>query len=353
METLGVLAQSLSWSFFLIAAVVLLLSWFRAKSIILQGTKRYPYDLLTKTKWLKKIKILYAISWLLFLFGLPNTLFITSPFRRLIPEYITLLLWAALTLMGIVEIIGCRSFSKSLLSNKLKQVSLLMAMLLLGYNAVKQISVGTQLFKYPPSQDSLVLSFPVHGLWSPSEAGGSIYSNYHQGLQAQKYGIDLVKLNEAGSFFMRDGSNLLDHLAFGENVYAPIGGKIVAVIDSLPNSMILTDTFEKGTSLGNHIVIQINPHQFLYLAHLDLGSIQVRKGDEVKAGDFLARVGNSGTTKWPHLHLHIQNRQLLDDENAVGNAIRFDTIEKKRWFDWQDANNVFLLRNDLIRAKSD
>ena len=41
------------------------------------------------------------------------------------------------------------------------------------------------------------------------------------------------------------------------------------------------------------------------LGHLQPGSLQVRAGATVAAGDWLGLVGNSGNTGEPHLHVHV------------------------------------------------
>lgn len=40
------------------------------------------------------------------------------------------------------------------------------------------------------------------------------------------------------------------------------------------------------------------------LAHMTEGSVAVGEGQEVEEGQFLGRVGNSGNTSEPHLHIH-------------------------------------------------
>jgi murein DD-endopeptidase MepM/ murein hydrolase activator NlpD len=62
---------------------------------------------------------------------------------------------------------------------------------------------------------------------------------------------------------------------------------------------------------GNHFVLQIAQNRFVTYAHLQRGSIKVRKGDHVHRGDVLALLGNSGNTSGPHLHLQ------LTDHNSV------------------------------------
>jgi len=42
------------------------------------------------------------------------------------------------------------------------------------------------------------------------------------------------------------------------------------------------------------------------MAHLSPGSIQVKVGDHVTVGQPIAKVGNSGNTSEPHLHIQAQ-----------------------------------------------
>jgi murein DD-endopeptidase MepM/ murein hydrolase activator NlpD len=48
------------------------------------------------------------------------------------------------------------------------------------------------------------------------------------------------------------------------------------------------------------------------LAHLQPGSVAVSVGDRVSAGQLVGKVGNSGNTMWPHLHINAaRGRHLL------------------------------------------
>ena len=48
---------------------------------------------------------------------------------------------------------------------------------------------------------------------------------------------------------------------------------------------------------GNHIYLRVDETgTFLILAHLKKGSINVREGQHVNEGEFLAQVGNSGSS---------------------------------------------------------
>ncbi len=43
-----------------------------------------------------------------------------------------------------------------------------------------------------------------------------------------------------------------------------------------------------------------------------LNSVQVKKGQKVKAGEVLGKLGNSGNSNCPHLHFH-----LMDGSNKL------------------------------------
>ena len=58
---------------------------------------------------------------------------------------------------------------------------------------------------------------------------------------------------------------------------------------------------------GNAVVIDHGDNQFGYYAHLKPGSITLKAGVKVKAGDVIAEVGNSGESTEPSLHFHVMN----------------------------------------------
>ena len=59
------------------------------------------------------------------------------------------------------------------------------------------------------------------------------------------------------------------------------------------------------------VVLDLGRGEFALLAHLRRGSVRVRKGQRVRAGDALGVCGNSGNSSEPHLHFHLQDRAAL------------------------------------------
>lgn len=54
-----------------------------------------------------------------------------------------------------------------------------------------------------------------------------------------------------------------------------------------------------------------------------LGSIVVRPGQQVAAGDPLGQCGNTGNSCEPHLHIHVQNVVDIYDPQGGGLPVRF------------------------------
>ncbi len=61
-----------------------------------------------------------------------------------------------------------------------------------------------------------------------------------------------------------------------------------------------------GRECGNGVLIRHADGWETQYCHMAQGSIAVQEGDEVQAGDVLGRIGLSGQTEFPHLHLTVR-----------------------------------------------
>lgn len=94
---------------------------------------------------------------------------------------------------------------------------------------------------------------------------------------------------------------------YNVEVISPINATVVQVYDQEDD--ILPGAENNETMLGNYIYLKIeNTGTYLILAHLKKGSIIVEEGQRIKEGTPIARVGNSGSTSEPHLHIHHQRQ---------------------------------------------
>jgi murein DD-endopeptidase MepM/ murein hydrolase activator NlpD len=59
---------------------------------------------------------------------------------------------------------------------------------------------------------------------------------------------------------------------------------------------------------GNNVILKLGPGRYAAYAHLQPGSVRVGRGQRLRTGQQIGRLGNSGNTTGPHLHFGIQKR---------------------------------------------
>lgn len=107
----------------------------------------------------------------------------------------------------------------------------------------------------------------------------------------------------------------------GVAVLAAAPGRVTALRDGMPDTGLTPETAAQieGRDCGNGVVIQHQDGWQTQYCHLKQGSVAVREGQVVAAGDRLGLVGLSGNTEFPHVHLSLrQNGQPVDPFDPDG-----------------------------------
>src|SRR5690554_212935 len=308
--------------------------WKTKHSRIKIGQENMPY------RYFRYISII-AIP--LLLAGLVCYIFTLQKGNLFAPYWAKLTLLALLTLLLITEI--CYNIHlQPKKANRIFNLIFGLAFLVLGVLLNKIYFDAKQ---YPDIASSVIIDLPFKGKWIASGAGASGLTNHHDRIRSQKYAIDIVKFGDNDKLFKNNGVANEDSYTFGAEIISPVNGKVVHVIDSLPDRKIQ----ERDKLAGNHIVIQFQDTLFVALAHLKQKSIKVKQGDMVQTGDLLAQVGNSGNTDFPHLHIHVQNSAVYDIETTKSYPFRFRQFKRMRYIFWQLETNQFLLSNDIVKPK--
>lgn len=92
-------------------------------------------------------------------------------------------------------------------------------------------------------------------------------------------------------------------------------GKVVYIAHGCPQSNLFGENIEQrhcGGGWGNHIVILHPNGLFTRYAHLYPDSIQVDVGQQVREGEVLAQMGNTGRSDTRHLHFELGVAFKLD-----------------------------------------
>jgi len=154
-----------------------------------------------------------------------------------------------------------------------------------------------------PSPTGLSVPLPLAGdRWYVTHGGPTWLTNHHARSREQRYAVDLVRVGLDGRSFRGTGSDNESHRSWDEPVFAPVDALVVVAVDGLPDRQ--PGELVGEDPAGNHVVIEVSPGVRLVFAHLKRGTVTVGPGQRVTAGTLLGRVGNSGYSSEPHLHLH-------------------------------------------------
>lgn len=162
------------------------------------------------------------------------------------------------------------------------------------------------------------LRLPFDGSWFVLWGGRTWDDNKHASVSDMRYALDLL-IYKNGNTFSGKGTRNEDYFAWKQPVVAPGGGTIVVAedgaADNQPNHPVA------GNLYGNYVVIDHGTGEFSLLAHLNQGSVKVKVGEVVSAGQPIGRTGNSGMSTEPHIHYHLMDN--ADWKKAQGLPAQF------------------------------
>jgi len=199
-----------------------------------------------------------------------------------------------------------------------------------------------------PGRDPVVVRPPVRGRWIAINSPATRVPSHGTRELGQAYAIDLVHAPDPARDWRPvhrwpPARRPETFPAFGQPVVAPADATVVEasgwqrdhwsrnsplglvylMVEMLIRGVL--SMFDGRFVLGNHVVLDLGDGVFAVFAHLRRGSLQVRPGDRVRAGDQLGECGNSGNTSEPHLHFHLMDRRR--PIVAAGLPFSFDRFE--------------------------
>jgi hypothetical protein len=128
---------------------------------------------------------------------------------------------------------------------------------------------------------------------------------------SQRYAVDLIGLDDGNRY--RDGLENInaDYYGYDDIVYSATAGTVVSVIDTIANNIppkvpdiVPSALYRAG---GNQVVVKVSGDAYVYYGHLVRASTELHAGDKVEIGQPLGRLGNSGNSDAPQLHIQVMD----------------------------------------------
>lgn len=168
----------------------------------------------------------------------------------------------------------------------------------------------------PPPGEPVPLAFPLEaGRYLVVNGGSRASTNSHlltldprvpryRAWRGQSYGVDIVAVDRLGrrarGWLPSDPAR---YAIWNRRVLAPCDGTVLATRGDAPD--MPPPEPDRSRMTGNHVLLRCGDAHVL-LAHLRRGGVDVAAGQHVRRGQPLGRVGNSGNSDEPHLHVHAQ-----------------------------------------------
>ena len=193
----------------------------------------------------------------------------------------------------------------------------------------------------------VIIDFPLRGEWKALKSPGHHRFAYDFAAVGEHHKRILSKSVFA---LLLGRATVADSYSWSELVYSPISGRIIRAKDDWPDRHALNLLRDVGKLLamnvthpedpderlrafaGNYVIIG-SGGMYTFMAHLQQGSVQVEAEEEIRRGEQIGLVGNSGNTLGPHLHF-----QMMDGEDPLeAQIVAFRLRNYERWTgtEWQ------------------
>jgi Peptidase family M23 len=226
---------------------------------------------------------------------------------------------------------------------------------------------------HPELVSPVVVDFPLRGeRWLAVNSPGDRVPSHGTDLLGQRFAFDLLMVDErrrphtSRAGLLRTillGVRTQDCYAWGLPIHAPFDAQIVRAVDGYPErrwihplrelAHVLWNGFTYRPDrlpqvLGNHVIARSGDVYGAFV-HLAQGSVAVKEGQQIRAGDVFGRVGHTGNSTNPHLHFQLMDS--VDPLTARGVACAFREYEMLRDDGrWEIVSNGIPRRTDRIRS---
>jgi murein DD-endopeptidase len=169
----------------------------------------------------------------------------------------------------------------------------------------------------------IVIGAPLRGQWMAGDSLSNAPDAAHRravlilngrAYVSQRFAIDWVQvqtIDGVTTTWKGPEDKNESYFCYDQPIMSVADGKVVAASDGAPENAPHSQTFaipiDFNNAAGNHVVVEIAPSRYVLYAHMRPGTVTVKSGDSIRAGQILGHVGNTGSSAEPHLHMHIDD----------------------------------------------
>lgn len=193
-----------------------------------------------------------------------------------------------------------------------------------------------QVLKFPiqyyQQKTSLIVPFRGNGVVGQDWITNGGHGGGRGGDYGTEFATDLRGLDENGAEQKSEADTSASAAGWGREILAPAAGTVTYARNDVPDNPQQGKDPGLYTALhdpimavaGNCVIIDHGNSEYSVLMHLQHGSVTVKAGERVSAGQVIGKLGNSGNSFGPHLHYHLQaGPRLFQDQ---GLPFRFQNI---------------------------
>jgi hypothetical protein len=197
-----------------------------------------------------------------------------------------------------------------------------------GRRAEQMLRIPIQ---YYQQKTSLIFPFRGQGVVGQDW----ITNGGHGGGIGTDFAIDVRGLDQNYAEQKNDADENASASGWGREILAPAVGIVTYSRNDVPNNprpgkpdinsyAALHDPVM--AYMGNCVIIDHGNSEYSVMAHMQQGSVTVKVGERVAAGQVIGKLGNSGDSFGPHLHYQLQSGPQLFHGQSL--PFRFQNIDK-------------------------